>query len=257
MYKVLVVEDEAMIRKGLIFSTNFESLHCIVVGEAQNGEEGIQMIRSLRPDIVITDINMPLVNGIEMMEQTSDISYSSIVISGYDEFSYAKKALKFGVTDYLLKPISQDELYESIHGAIEQLEMREQYRLHLQNKHDICNFRLLDVEQKDQRKDRVVDKMLEYVEQNYKTKILMSDICEQLNYSETLLNRRFKNITTYTFNDYLNRYRIQKTIDLIKKKELYIYDIAEQSGFHDYKYFNLVFKKYIGCSPKDFMQALD
>jgi len=77
-----------------------------------------------------------------------------------------------------------------------------------------------------------------------------------LNYSEALLNRKFKEFTKYTFNDYLNRYRIQKAIDFMKEGTNYLYDIATLCGFSDYKYFSSVFKKYLDCSPNEFLDQI-
>ena len=94
MYRVVVIEDEEAIRKGIIMSIDFSALNCILIGEASNGVEGIKLIQEKKPDIVITDVTMPLMSGIEMIEQTLVYNYTSIIISGYDEFSYAKKAIK-------------------------------------------------------------------------------------------------------------------------------------------------------------------
>ena len=94
MYRVVVIEDEEAIRKGIIMSIDFSALNCILIGEASNGVEGIKLIQEKKPDIVITDVTMPLMSGIEMIEQTLEYNYTSIIISGYDEFSYAKKAIK-------------------------------------------------------------------------------------------------------------------------------------------------------------------
>ncbi|MEG2751695.1 MAG: response regulator [Anaerorhabdus sp.] len=213
MYKVLVVEDEEIIRKGLIFSTNFEKLDCLVVGEAENGQEGIAKIKELKPDIVITDINMPIVNGIEMIESTLDCGISVIIISGFNEFEYAKKAMKYGVSEYLLKPIDMDEMEEAIQHAIEQHNMKVQYENAKENKQHVKNIKVIEITKSEIEKDIVVGKMISYIKDNFAKKIVMQDLCKELNYSEALLNRKFKEYTTYTFNDYLNRYRIQQSVE--------------------------------------------
>ncbi|MEG0329416.1 MAG: response regulator [Longicatena sp.] len=256
MYKVLVVEDEEIIRKGLIFSTNFEKLDCLVVGEAENGQEGIAKIKELKPDIVITDINMPIVNGIEMIESTLDCGISVIIISGFNEFEYAKKAMKYGVSEYLLKPIDMDEMEEAIQHAIEQHNMKVQYENAKENKQHVKNIKVIEITKSEIEKDIVVGKMISYIKDNFAKKIVMQDLCKELNYSEALLNRKFKEYTTYTFNDYLNRYRIQQSVELIKEGKQYLYDVATLCGFTEYKYFSIVFKKYIGCSPNEFIKAI-
>lgn len=254
MYKIIIVEDEEMIRKGLEFSTNFEALDCIVVGNAANGEEGIQKIHELSPNIVITDINMPLKTGIDMLKETRECEYSAIVISGYDEFAYAKEAMKFGVTEYLLKPIDPVELEEAIQHAKQQYDMINEYNNVKKQKEKLSNSMII-IDKKVN--DETVNEMINYIHMNYMRKFVMADLAKELSYSEALLNRKFKNYTSYTFNDYLNRYRIQKAVEFIKSKQYYLYDISTMCGFSEYKYFSSVFKKYIGCSPNDFLEILN
>lgn len=257
MYKVLVVEDELIIRKGLIFSFDWDEVNCVVVGEAENGEEGLKKIAELKPDIVIADINLPILSGISMIEKTIDENqYSAVIVSGYSEFEYAKKAMKYGVTEYLLKPLDHKELKEAIIKAIERREIRHIYSRILKNKMDIQEVNVLDYKSDMDNSGGTVQKMLEYTRNNYMGKIVMSDISKHLNYSETLLNRKFKEKMKTTYNDYLNRFRIQKTIEMIREGNNYIYDIAERCGFTNYKYFNIVFKKYVGCSAKEFAQLM-
>ncbi|SJZ35096.1 response regulator transcription factor [Anaerorhabdus furcosa] len=257
MYKVLIVEDEALIRKGLIYSINWADFDCNVVSEAENGLEGIEKIKEHHPDIVLVDINMPILNGFEMIKQTSEeFNYSAIVVSGYNEFDYAKQAIRFGVSEYLLKPVDHQELKNALIRAIEQIEMRKSYLYQISKKDEITESNVLDdslLILSD--KSVVVAQMIEYIQQNYPNKIIMYDLVEKLQCSATLLNNKFKSETGTTFNDYLNRYRILVAVKLIKEKKQPIYRIAELTGFKNYKYFNIVFNKYIGCSPKEFAKA--
>lgn len=258
LYKVLVVEDELIIRKGLIFSFNWDEVNCVVIGEAENGKEGLEKIADLEPDIVIADINLPIVNGISMIEKTiGEYQYSAIIVSGYSEFEYAKTAMKYGVTEYLLKPLNHEELKEAINKAIKRKEIRSVYNKVLRNKIDIQEVNLLDYKADYDNNDGIVQKMLEYIKNNYMNKIVMNDIAKHLNYSETLLNRKFKEKMKTTYNDYLNRFRIQKAIEMMREGEFYLYDIAGKCGFNNYKYFDIVFKKYIGCSARQFAQSIE
>ena len=86
MYKVVLVEDEDILRKGIKHSVPWEQYLCVVVGEARNGVEGKELILSLSPDIVITDINMPVMDGLQMIAETKDRSYATIILTGYSEF---------------------------------------------------------------------------------------------------------------------------------------------------------------------------
>ena len=111
MYRVILVEDEDIIRRGIRSTVPWEQHGCIVAGEARNGEEGRALIERLEPDIVITDINMPVCSGLEMIAQTKcQYDYVTIILTGYSEFEYAKEAIKLGVAQYLSKPINGEEL---------------------------------------------------------------------------------------------------------------------------------------------------
>ncbi len=257
MYKVFIAEDEALIRKGLIYSIKWDELNCNVVAEAGDGKEGVEKIREFRPDIVIADINMPILNGIDMIKETvEEIAYSAIIISGYNEFDYAKQAIKYGVSEYLLKPVDHNELIEAIYRAIQQIDMKRSYQAQMFKKDSVIQNKVIDNEQLQvTNKSVVVARMIEYIKENYMNKIVMFDLVEELECSATLLNNKFKNETGTTFNDFLNRYRILKAVELIKEKKYPLYKIAEDTGFKNYKYFNIVFNKYIGCSAKDFEQA--
>ena len=253
MYKVLVVEDEEVIRKGLISFIDFEKLNCMLVGEAENGNVGVKLIKELEPDIVITDINMPVKNGIEMIEETLDYNYSTIIISGYSEFGYAKKAIRYGVSDYLLKPIEEEELEEVLLQAIEQRQILKSYQRIKNHQEELSDIELIQYIEVDH---HLVNQMLQYVKNNFHYKITMEDVSNHLHYSESSLNKCFKKEMNITFNEYLNRYRVQKAIDYMRNGELSLNVISEECGFSEYKYFNVVFRKYINCSPSQFKKLI-
>lgn len=254
MYKVLIVEDEDIMRKGLMFMPRWQEVDCIVVGEAVNGQDGLEKIQKYQPDIVIADINMPVMDGLEMLERSiHKYGYDAIIVSSYEEFEYARKGISLGVTEYLLKPIDYAKLYE----AIRKIQAKRNADTSIQNA-----IRQIDVEKKklgllDSEKkktgNRYVDLMLETIHERYPERLALADISEACGMSCTYLNVKFKNETGYTFNDYLNRYRIQKAVDLLRKNQYKVYEIADRVGFSDYKYFIKVFKKYIGCSPARFI----
>lgn len=254
MHKVLIVEDEDIMRKGLMFMPKWQDVNCIVVGEAINGKDGLLKIKQYEPDIVIVDINMPVMDGLEMLEKSiKEYDYDAIIVSGYGEFEYARRGISLGVTEYLLKPIDYPKLYE----AIRKIQEKRNEDTHIKNA-----IHQIDVEKKklgileyEERKtgNRYVDLMIQIIHDQHPTRLTLHDISEQCQMSCTYLNVKFKNETGYTFNDYLNRYRIQKAVDLLRENQHKIYEIAEMVGFYDYKYFIKVFKKYIGCSPARFI----
>ena len=116
MWKVLIADDEPKIRRGLKKTLNWKALDMEIVGEAEDGEIALDMAQNVRPDIMLVDICMPFINGLELIERLNIILNDCIiiVITGHDEFSYAQKAVKLKVFDFLLKPVSKEQLHQTI-----------------------------------------------------------------------------------------------------------------------------------------------
>lgn len=253
MYKVLLVEDEEIIRHGIRNSIPWESFDCCVAGEAGNGEEAEHMIEELRPDIVITDINMPVKDGLTMLAETKlQYDYAAIILTGYSEFEYAREAIRNGVSGYVLKPLNMNEMKEALSQAI--LESKAISYLRQKNQKSETHPELLSLDAAGECGDPVVEKALSYIAQNYKKKFLLSDLAEELHYSERYVSQKFQKAMGTTVIEYLNRYRIQQALELLCKKEIPISEIGWEVGIGEYKYFNHVFKKYIGCSAKEYQQ---
>ena len=123
MIKVFLVEDEIIIRNGIKNSINWEMHGYDFVGEASDGELALPMILEKKPDILITDIKMPFMDGLELSEQVKKALPATkiMILSGYNEFDYAKMAIKIGVTDYLLKPISSEKLLDAVNKVAEEI----------------------------------------------------------------------------------------------------------------------------------------
>lgn len=246
MIKVVIVEDENLIRKKLLHFVDYDSMGMVVVADGANGIEGVELIKKYKPDIVLADINMPEKDGLDMIKETIEYDYIAIIISGYDYFSYAQRALKYGVTDYLLKPISLDDLKDALLNARDIIYKK---RNIISQKTSIS--KAVDISIDKGIKDITVLEMLDYIKNNYQEKISISDLSSKLAYSESMLNKKFKKEVHITFNEYLNRYRITKAIDLLKNSDYNITDISYMCGYSSAKYFARVFKKYLGMSPSD------
>mgnify|MGYP000014644984 CR=1 FL=1 len=143
MYKVVVVEDEEIARKGIIFTINWEALNCMIAGEAANGEEGAAVIRRLSPDIIVTDLKMPRMDGVEMIQmlRCEGNRAKFIILTAYGDFKYAQSAVKLGVSDYLLKPLKDGDLEQAVTRIIAQLEERDQIRQKEEEKTPVFRFR--------------------------------------------------------------------------------------------------------------------
>lgn len=260
MHKVLIVEDEDIIRKGLMYLINWSQYNCVVVDSAENGEEGLGKIAQLQPDIVITDVRMPLLDGLKMLEKSKENhSFETIIISGHSEFEYAQKAISLGVSEYLLKPINNMELEKMLVKLTKKLEQKQEAELTLKSiDHIVKSNSILNLPHylKESRNSTIVKNVIEYLEENYHNKISLVEMSDIFQISSVTLNSKFKEETNYTINDFLIRYRILKAIELLRAGELLIYEIANEVGFQDYKYFSQVFKKYVGLSPSDFLDTV-
>ena len=252
MYKVVLVEDEDLIRRGLKFRMDWTAAGCVVAGEAASGEEGIEVIREVRPDIVITDIRMQGMSGIDMLKVSmEEHPHSAIILTGYADFKYAREAIRVGVVEYLLKPVDLEELKE----CILRITARAAETETLARQKDLEGMRGLPLPDMDGIRNEYARKMMAYIKEHYTEKISITDLGAIYDVSTTHLNDKFKAETGYTFHDFLNYYRISRAVELQKEGKLKMYEIAEKVGISDYKYFNKVYKKYVGMSPAKFMEG--
>ncbi len=239
MVKVIIVEDEENIRKSIEYMVDWEKCGCVVVGTAKNGLEGVDLITKTFPDIVISDVRMPFKNGLEMIKEASlDQSFHSIIISGYSDFQYAKKAIHLGVNEYLLKPIDYRELETTL----------------VKIKEVINQDRKLDPNTIKIHYSARMKNILDYIDDNIESKLTLSLLEEEFNLSSTSLNNLFKQEVNTTVNDYINQTKIKRAIELMKSEKYLVYEVAEMLGFSNYKYFSQVFKKYTKKSPTEFLK---
>lgn len=182
MYKVLVVEDEHLIRKGIIYTFDWTKRNCVVIGEAKDGEQGLEKIKKLQPDIVLLDINMPIMNGLEMLEAyRGDHIFSTIIVSAYDEFDLAKRAIVFGVSGYLIRPVEEEELERALEEAKIALDKNRLYR---SRKEENTSLNLNIIPENLQCIiSSTVSTLLEYIKENFSEKISIQDMVEELNLS--------------------------------------------------------------------------
>lgn len=259
-YTVVIVEDEEIILKSLMRIPPWEQFGFSSVIGAGNGQQGLEMIEAHRPDLVVTDVKMPFLDGISMLERSIDrFGYKAIIISGYEEFSFAKRAISLGVSEYLLKPIDIDELEAVVRRLLDKLpsaQRRSQldalpgaYQQKAREVLDIDAVRAAPIHNRD------VLSLLDYVAEHYAERFSLSHLAEQYHISSSYLNGKFKNATGYAFNDFVNRYRIVKSMLLLTGSDARIYEVAQAVGFEDYKYFIMVFKKYLGISPARFFET--
>lgn len=257
MIKVLIVEDEDFIRKGLIGTFDWISYECIIVGEAENGIEGLKKIEELRPEVVITDIKMPKMSGIDMIKKAREIcDFETLILSSYNDFDYAKQAIDLRVVDYILKPIDDEYLKNSLIKVKKILDEKQLFNKLKGTIKDIKSISIIDPENytSNALKDKYTEKIIDYVLQNYNKKVNIDEFSDKYNISTSYLSRQFKQQTGHTFHEFLNKYRIQKSIELLDSGKYKVYEVSYMVGFSEYKHFSTVFKKYMKYSPIEFLK---
>ena len=259
MLGVLIVEDEDIIRKGLVCTTDWLSMNCVVVSEAANGQEGYEKILECRPDGVIADIGMSYLEGIEMIEKASEaVHFKSILLTSYADFEYARRAITARVSEYMLKPIDEaklSEIMKRLEKEIEEERQKEQAmeqmdQLELQG----GNLNLDYFMKRDHSENGYIAQTLEKIQTCYAERISIESISEELGVSASYLRGKFKEATGQTFLDFLNKYRVQQAAVLLATGQYRINEISDATGFTDYKHFCSVFKKYTLMSPTKFIK---
>lgn len=259
--KVLVAEDETILRKGLILTTDWKALGMVVIAEADNGIDAQELALKLEPDILVTDIAMPGMDGLELIGILSDQlpDCECIIISGHAQFSYAQKALSYGVKGYILKPIDPKELMVVLSKAAKEIYNRKQERekdLELEQLRELSErFLPTKVSTTKDYRDQYIQKAITVIEQHYAEHLNVADIAEHMGLSERTLSNLFKERTGYTFLEYLTLYRMRMSTTLLQQKERQVGEVALMVGYKDYRYFCKIFKSCFGLTPLEFKKG--
>lgn len=267
--KVLIIDDEEIIREGLRKAIDWESLGCEIIGEAEDGDQGIEMIEALRPDIVITDIRMPGLSGLEMIAEISDLKHDckTIIITGFRDFDYAQEAIRLGAFRLLVKPTRSEDIISTIKAATAEIKQkRDSQKELITMKKRVKEYYGLNSDSDSsvpQKKDEnqsssayLVSKALVYMRENYSANLDLRSVADQLYVSTWHLSKTFKKETGSTFVDILNEIRIEAAKKLLSDPKYKIYEIAGAVGFTDVPYFTKLFKKLTGLTPIEFKTRL-
>lgn len=236
--RVVLVDDEIIIREGFKKLFDWEAHDCEVVGEAADGIEALAQIETLLPDIVIMDINIPIMNGLKVI-QTSRMRYPDIafiIVSGYDDFSYCREALRMQITDYILKPVN----YEEFGSSIDRLK--------------IALYEKKGAESKEENKqeERTITGIIRYLQEHLAEEISLNILSEEFHLSAQYISQLFKNEIGVNFLAYLTNMRMERAKKLLISSPLSIGEISEQSGYGDYRVFTKAFKKLEGSTPSQY-----
>jgi len=252
MYKVVIIDDEPLIVQGLSKSIPWNKWDCQVVGCAHDGAEGMEVIRREKPAIVISDINMPKMDGLTMIAglKSEFPNMQITILTGYREFEYVQEAINLGVSRFLLKPSKMDELYNAIDVMTEKLKL---YPLaETDDSVEGDEGEEENVLYNNEASSFIVNKALEYIKEHYKEKIRLVDVADYVYVSQWHLSKLLNKHTGQKFSDLLNKNRVSEAKELLTDPSKRIYDIAEEVGFQDLAHFSRVFKKMEGVSANEY-----
>ncbi len=247
--RLLVVDDEALMTTYLFNAVPRINPNWEVSAIAKDGLEALNILRQKSFDLVITDISMPEMDGLELANQIRECYPQTIVIilSGYDEFDFARKAIRCDVFDYLLKPLDDDELNEVLQRVANLLQSRERLQ-------QIQQSLVPQVEDKITIEPvTIVEKATAYINEHYLEPISLSDIARFLDISASYLSDVFHKSTGEPYCKYITKVRMEKAAELLRQnRQIKVYIVSKNVGYLSTKHFNVVFKKYFGMTPIEY-----
>lgn len=233
--KILIVDDEPLILAGLVKIVSHVAPIGTEVREAGSASEALDVMRGYLPDVAITDIHMPEKTGFELIEEArmEGLCDRFIILTGYDEFEYARQALRSGVVDYLLKPVDKDEIASLLERIQEELpaESDSDYSCH-------------------------ANRILAYMNKHYNRDLSLDHLADLMNLHPNYISSLFKKETGDTFVNYLNGLRIREARRLLTaERHLPVHEVGHRVGYENKHYFAKVFKKYTGTTPGAYRES--
>jgi len=236
MYNLLIAEDENLERKALRYIIENKTNNINICGEAKSGLEAVEMAKANSPHIILMDIEMPELSGLEAQKEIIKFlpNVNTIILTAYDDFPFTQAAIRLKVMDYLLKPIRPDDLMDSINRCIA--------LINLQTNENIS----------DNLNDTLVQEAIKYIDKNYNQSINLESVADYVHLNPQYFSRYFKSKVGINFIDYLCTYRIKKAKDMLLNTDNNITEISQKVGYFDSSYFSKVFFKSVGMTPHKF-----
>lgn len=244
-YTIIVAEDEALIRNSLVRNINNCHMGFEVIGTAQDGQEVLDQLERKVPHVLMTDIHMPVINGLELnkiVEQNYPDIFK-VIISGYDNFDYARQAFEVNVQHYLLKPVLHEDM----------MEVLSKLRIKLDKQLDSIMDKLELSKDHDYSIDEALVMIQEYMKKNYTTEVNLDMLASSFYFNSTYLSRNFTKKYGQSPSKYLCNLRINKAKQLlVNNHELNVREIGELVGYENQAYFCRIFKSRVGQTPSQY-----
>lgn len=243
-YTVIVAEDEELLLNNLVLKVGKADSDFQVIGTAQTGEQALALVEKMHPDLLITDIRMPVMDGIALLTKVrSQFPFIKFIItSGFSDFEYAKKAITLNVSDYLLKPIDPDELKTALN------KIKRDFQIARNDYESVFNAGTAALTPA-----QIASVLKDFIVKNYSQDINLNLIADNMNYSPGYLTKIFCQVYDCTPTKYLTNLRMHQAQKLLlHEPALSVRQIGEMCGYHDQGYFSRIFKKHTGRSPLEF-----
>lgn len=245
MYQLMIVDDEKAMCELLAEIIPWEEIGVQVSGICKNGLEAYEKAKELHPDMILTDIRMPGIDGIELIRRLSEEGLKTrfVLLSAYGEFEYAQQAMKYNVKHYLLKPCNEEQILQAVSEICAEL----------------VSLKAGDQRQRTGKKySEITQRVLDLVEQELADpELSLKWIAENRLYMNAdYISRRFSQETGQKFSTYLNAFRMNRARELLLSQQYSnIYDIADRVGYgNNPRYFSQIFKKVTGVSPTEYIK---
>ena len=254
--KMIIADDERVIRETISTIIDWKQYDIQLVGLCKNGLEAYDMILDESPDIVLTDIRMPGMDAMELIEKAAEIDSPPqfILLSGYGEFEYAKKAMKYGVRHYLLKPCRQSQILESIQDVAKDCYQKKQLQIQTRPQPHVSVPRPLPSS------SAMAQQIFEYVEQHISdSNLTLKYICDHCLFMNTdYVSRKFQKETGQKFSSYLTEMRIKKAKEYLAASDPEkIVNVAKMVGCgNNPQYFSQLFRKQTGMTPSAYVAKI-
>ncbi len=272
MVKVMIIDDEEIIREGLKTTVDWEELGCEIAGEAEDGESGYKAALTVKPDLIFTDIRMPGMDGLQMIARLREVKSACkiIILTGFRDFEYAQEAIRQGAFRFLLKPVRTDELKLAISEAVKEIksarskdEIFNNLEKRVKEYYGIGQAEEDNTAEKEKEKSGdttgnpkyLVGKALAYIKENYASDLNLKTVADEIYVSTWYLSKLLKKETGDNFINILNRIRVENAKKFLQDPKYKIYEIANVVGFTDVPYFTKTFKKVTGQTPMEYKNS--
>lgn len=237
-YPMMIVDDEPHVRALLKNCVNWGEIGIDIVAETGSADEALELAEKINPAIICLDICMPFMNGIEIARAIRERNPTTaiVMISGHDNFSYAQQCIRLGITDYLLKPINEEYLSELMRGICRKLDEEGSFMPAAGNV--------------------TIREIASWLNDNFAREDLsLQTVASIFHLNPSYLSRAFKQETGENWVDYLTRLRMDRAMQIAKNTDRKCYEIAQDVGFSDPKYFSACFKTFAGKTVNEFRKA--